>query len=60
MKLSYFIFREFAIDNMYYSDGKKISQMIQFVFKSYLDIIKFDITKIEFAKESNLTKRIEL
>ena len=43
---------------MQFSDGHKISQMIQFVFSSYVEIIKFNITRSEFEKESPLSIRI--
>lgn len=57
MTLSYYIFREFAKENMKFSDGKKITQMIQFVFFSYIDILKINPDK-KNQEPDVLTERI--
>ena len=60
MKLSFYIFREFAYEDMKYSDGKKIAQMLQYVYHTYLEIIKFDIKNHEFHKtQGEFSKRID-
>jgi hypothetical protein len=43
MKLSFYIFREFAYIDINHSNGKQIAQMLQLVYCTYIDIIKFDL-----------------
>jgi hypothetical protein len=43
MKLSFYIFREFAYIDINHSYGKQIAQMLQFVYCTYIEIIKFDL-----------------
>ena len=59
MNLSYYIFREFAKDDLEFSDGKKISQMLQFVYEPYLTIMKFDVIGADLDTLPALTLRIQ-